>query len=636
MAEQGQLRDAMLLDSLLEIATTGEAQKYRSLEEAAEHYRVDLKLDKAGNDHYRKNYAELLGVPLVEVKDRGWFDYAAADALATYKVYEVQQQQVAALLKQNGPFQPGLNQLAHRWGYLTENIQVRAAIALDGPYRKGLTIDPVQREATRQKLRQEIQSAVEAVNTLVKEEAYHGCLPPNKPLYTLTAGGKPSHSTKALRMILEQVVVPALQKQKGIEVKIHRTKTGAISTAAEHWQEFTAVHPLIEHWRRIEEKSKLLQFVQNDAPVIHPRYRTLVSSGRTSCSGPNIQQLPREGAIREMIVPPPGQVFLGSDYATIELRTLASICLNRYGDSRLAEVFDRGEDPHANTAAIMLGMTYEQFLALKSTDEKRFGVERQKAKAINFGVPGGLGAPALIKYAKDTYGVTLTLEEAEALRNRLITEVYPEMGWYLEDDGMAALAWNFHTTPDQLWAELNWVGVGDRPGYVAGFYRRVLRGCKESADGKPYASAMLENVWARLRSVCRNEELRTRLDGNGSDRLLLDCTALPAITATGRIRGRCGFTQVRNTQFQGLAADGAKLALFELAKRGWEIAMFLHDEIIVCVPEGSNYETLGRELVDIMITSMERVVPNVKIAASEAVPMRCWSKAAKRVYDDTP
>ena len=56
-------------------------------------------------------------------------------------------------------------------------------------------------------------------------------------------------------------------------------------------------------------------------------------------------------------------------------------------------------------------------------------------------------------------------------------------------------------------------------------------------------------------------------------------------TLTGRVRGRVGFTQARNTPFQGLAADGAKLALWALIRAGYRVVAFIHDEIIVELPE---------------------------------------------------
>jgi DNA polymerase I-like protein with 3'-5' exonuclease and polymerase domains len=78
----------------------------------------------------------------------------------------------------------------------------------------------------------------------------------------------------------------------------------------------------------------------------------MVRSGRTSCSGPNIQQIPRESVFRQAFVPSPGHFLLAVDYSFIELRTLAAHLLHRYGSSTLAEVIKEGMDPDAFTRII--------------------------------------------------------------------------------------------------------------------------------------------------------------------------------------------------------------------------------------------------------------------------------------------
>lgn len=66
---------------------------------------------------------------------------------------------------------------------------------------------------------------------------------------------------------------------------------------------------------------------------IHPSYSVMVRTGRTSCSSPNIQQIPRNDEFRQAFVAPPGHFLLTADYSFIELRTLAATALHRYGRS---------------------------------------------------------------------------------------------------------------------------------------------------------------------------------------------------------------------------------------------------------------------------------------------------------------
>ena len=136
-----------------------------------------------------------------------------------------------------------------------------------------------------------------------------------------------------------------------------------------------------------------------------------------------------------MIVPSKGFVFLGIDYAAIELRTLAAVCERRYGRSRLADVIREGIDPHSFTASLFEGVSVEEFSQLPNRKQLR-----QQAKALNFGIPGGLGAKSLVDYAAATYGVTLSIDQASSFRSRLFVDVYPELEDYLREDRVETLS----------------------------------------------------------------------------------------------------------------------------------------------------------------------------------------------------
>ena len=62
----------------------------------------------------------------------------------------------------------------------------------------------------------------------------------------------------------------------------------------------------------------------------------------------------------------------------------------------------------------------------------------------------------------------------------------------------------------------------------------------------------------------------------------------PVFTLTGRLRAKASFCARHNTVFQGLAADGAKLGLWNLWRAGFRIVNFIHDEVLVEVPAKSN------------------------------------------------
>src|SRR5262249_41290820 len=155
-------------------------------------------------------------------------------------------------------------------------------------------------------------------------------------------------------------------------------------------------------------------------------------------------------------------------------------------------------------------------------------------------------------YAHSTYKVDLTLEEATARREKLIHEIYPEMGEYLAEDGPAIVARNLQAP---LWEVRN--ELEDTHLICVS---KVLAGDPRRRDGRPYQKTFVSRIWSSLAGLNRNPELQEALDTRRSSAELAAkvCHAGVA-TLTGRIRGRVCYSQARNTPFQGLAADGAAL-----------------------------------------------------------------------------
>jgi DNA polymerase-1 len=91
------------------------------------------------------------------------------------------------------------------------------------------------------------------------------------------------------------------------------------------------------------------------------------------------------------------------------LRAVAEIS----GDATMTHAYRTGQDLHRLTASLL---AHKPLAAV--TKE-----ERQAAKAVNFGLVFAMGARGLQEYAQTTYGVTMTLDDAEAFRRRFF-EVY--------------------------------------------------------------------------------------------------------------------------------------------------------------------------------------------------------------------
>ncbi len=190
-----------------------------------------------------------------------------------------------------------------------------------------------------------------------------------------------------------------------------------------------ALHPFLEQYpglhhvlayRQASGDRALSSYLDCIHPVtgrVHPTYTQMAAAtGRYGCSNPGIQSFPRTSEHRACVVPAPGRVLVVADYSQIELRIAAQIS----NDRRMLEAFRRGEDLHRLTASIL------QDKPPGAVDAQ----ERQAAKAVNFGLIYAMGARSLVEYAKQQYGVEMTLAEAEQFRTRYFQAYAGVHAWH--------------------------------------------------------------------------------------------------------------------------------------------------------------------------------------------------------------
>jgi len=138
------------------------------------------------------------------------------------------------------------------------------------------------------------------------------------------------------------------------------------------------------------------------------------ATGRMACRNPNLQNIPRGSALRGCFKAPPGRKLVIADYSQIELRLAAKVA----GDKAMLSAYAAGEDLHTKTAK---SITAKQEITKAG---------RTAAKAVGFGLLYGMGAKGLSAYARSSYGVEMTLEEATQYRNRFF-EAYPDLSrWH--------------------------------------------------------------------------------------------------------------------------------------------------------------------------------------------------------------
>jgi DNA polymerase-1 len=340
---------------------------------------------------------------------------------------------------------------------------------------------------------------------------------------------------------------------------------GRITASDERW---TARAKLSVLSTIAADNHTLKNFVPNlmlgiDRPS-NPFWNVLVESGRTSCRKPNWQNPPRKGGIRECVEARPGFVFISADYDTVELRTLAQITYLMFGHSEMREAMLRGEDLHSSFAAGLMGIDYAEFMRRLEDGDDECADQRQFAKIVNFGAPGGLGAPGLVGYAKG-YGVDIDLNQARRLLK----------------------AWK------RRWPEMV-------------KYFAYVKGITAGGEGV--------------------------------------VTQIPSM----RVRGGCRYTSACNTFFQGLAADGAKDAIWRVMKEcyvdktsplyGCRLTLFLHDELILECPWGNSdierkrASNAAKRLQAIMVEALQVWIPDIPAKSSPVMTKR-WLKGAKPVYE---
>lgn len=388
---------------------------------------------------------------------------------------------------------------------------------------------------------------------------------------------------------------------QSIGINLPTTASGMVSSKKDELENYR-YEPFIDAYLNYHENHKLKSFIHNlNQERVHTSFNFLLNTGRTSSRSPNIQNLPRKPGIRECFIPSTNHKFLIIDYSTLELCTLAQVTFDRFGFSKMRELLNCGRDLHRWFASVM-----------KEKPENEITTkERQAAKAANFGFPGGLGIDSFINFALKSYGVVINREQATALKEQWLA-AFPEMRLYLRD----SLHEKHDFSKSSSWSK--------DPEIACGLFKRIISGERNSKAGKPYSKNILD--WA-FKTVMSDVAPHFQNISMGSFELKHAILREEIQTRTGRIRGQCTYCQARNTPFQGLAADGAKIALYNLTRAGFKVVNFIHDEFIIEISESSEelHFQLAAEVEKIVVDSMKSVVPDVLIKAEWSIKER-WSK----------
>lgn len=583
--DEGRIHDVQSREKLLDIAKG--RYRWHEDEETGEVKPVGYSLDqiarrrKVGKktyDNWRLHYYKLHGLPLDEWPQEAK-TYALVDAIITLEVHKHQDAEIAAsqgpMLKDTIAVEADAVRghwalhLISAWGFPTHGPSVEALYDRCIKERDELWPDLRKAGLVREDGTRDLSRARAMVL-----QAYTGKA--KKKLREIYAAGDLPDTGLTL---LDDVPITATgqERMKGIGKKgeaitpISRyhaiIEQGYIATSREVCKE--SGDPVLEKYARYSQLANLLG---KDVPhlrrgtviPIQTGYQPIMETFRTSSTGFNIQNLRREPGVRECFRARPGHVIVACDFDTAELVSLAQVTYKLFGASTMRDVINAGLDIHLKVSAELTHTTYEDAEVRKKQEDPEIDLARQLAKALDFGLPGGMGSRRFVGYASGylrKYGHTLTESEAALLKQQW-------MGWFPE-------------MPHYF----DWVA--------------------SHADGDGW-------FWIKH-------------------------------PITGRWRGKMFYTAACNNGFQELTAFGAKAAAYAVAREqhcnphsplyGTKTLAFVHDELLVEMPEDRYLTQRCRELERVMCDAYNVYTPDVPVSA-ESTAMRVWSKKAKTKYDD--
>lgn len=395
---------AVALDRLEYDPEIGRPPSFSLAELEGKYLGTDRSAEKKAPDAWRLRYAELENVP-VDQWPADARAYCEADAIGPVEV--ALRQRTACTI---GPGEPPLFRES-----------VRHAFALHLMSARGVRTDGAAVAALRAHLEElvEASSARLKVAGILRRDGTEKTLETKRRVLAVLGTAAPLTDTG---------------KRKAAEAELAEAeRVKYTATDDEALEACDGADPILDLWREVKrDRKELGTFV----PVlergarwpINARFNPIVATFRTSCRDPNLQQQPRRPGVRECFVPRPGYLLCSVDYHVAELCSLAQVLLDLFGASAMAEELRAGRDLHVVFAADLAGITYDEAKALVKAKDPRIKELRQASKAANFGIPGGLGAAALARYAKG-YGVILSESEAVELRNQWLRR-FPEMRRY--------------------------------------------------------------------------------------------------------------------------------------------------------------------------------------------------------------
>lgn len=531
------------------------------------YFKEDISESKKDPNAWRLRYSELDQVPLDQWPKEA-ISYAIDDSIWAHAVKSMQEP-------------------------INQNLALKSAVYLNLMGSQGITINQ-DRVLT---LEREIWEFLTPRYDFLVSNGFCDYIPNQK---------QPRKQVKKLKEYVESLDLDLMYTDKG---------NTAISGEALQAYLTQIDDPVIRAFSELSKYEKILTAYINHlkgSEKIFSQYSTTLNTGRTSSSSSklfnsvNIQNQPREVKgvtydIRNCYEPRPGFEIVSIDYGALELCSAAHQLYKTLGFSYMRESLNEGDKPtdmHSKLAAKIKGMPYEEFLARKS----EFKEDRQKAKPINLGFPGGIGYDTM-RYLMNRDGIKTNFQILEKANKK--SDLY----YYLTN--IAA--------PDiriKRYGKNEFALVQDElvilKTYIFELYPELERFLKDT----------------------HNKFLtgKTKFVKNEFDEW--EEEPMYAYETYGFKRDWCTYTALCNGfLMQSPSAVGAQRAVNKLVREFYTNSdifpqAFIHDEVVFEVRE-NRYDLIDRA-ADIMITEMQSVLSSVRIAVEAEICGDMWRKAGGR------
>lgn len=144
----------------------------------------------------------------------------------------------------------------------------------------------------------------------------------------------------------------------GLKV-IEKTAKGVPSVGSDALVNYVG-NPVVDDLLEYRRLTKLETFIKSWEEIqvddrIYPSFNITARTGRTTCNNPNLQNIPQDKNVRNLIEARPGWKILECDLSQVELR-VASIFS---GDENMQHAYQSGSDLHSKTTTLLFGDTSE-------------------------------------------------------------------------------------------------------------------------------------------------------------------------------------------------------------------------------------------------------------------------------------